>query len=1164
MPQCISPCWAILAMMATPAFSQEFRASISGQISDSSGAQISGAKITVNSLERNTVSDGLSNSKGIYFVQFLLPGHYTLRVESPGFKPYLQSGLALEAADHVTVDVRLDIGSRADQVTVTSEAQLLEAESATLATTVENRVLENVPTNGRNLFSLQYNLPGVVKAGTYWGSMELYAYSDVNGVSISGGRVGENETLIDGVSNTKGDRGVSLVPSLSATQEFSVQSNLYDAQYGRVGGGVTSIIVKSGGNRVHGELYEFLKNVKLDANEWTSNKASLPQRKFENNTWGVEADGPIFIPKLFDGRNRAFFMMSYEGEKENSNGVITTTVPLPSWRTGDFSSLLNSQGLPVVIYDPKTTRLGPGGIYIRDPFAGNIIPANRINSIAAKVAALYPDPLSSGVGPNHLTNYAKLAPGGNKYTALLGKIDLNLSSKSRLAWRYGQTPYFAPGSPVWGNNAGEPSTYKTQVPRNWGADWTYVISPTLVFDLRGGLARLEQISGSLFAGGYDPRQLGFPSSLVSQFTALQFPRFTFGTYNQIGASTVTNYTTFDTWSVQPNLSWMFGRHALRFGAEARLYNRNNLQPGLASGTYAFGKNWTQANPLRADNSSGNEFATFLLGQPTTGSVDRNIDPAYQNKYYALFVQDDFKISPTLTLNAGLRWDYETPITERYNRMVRGFAFDQASPLAGQVPSLNLKGGLLFAGSKGVNRYAFSPDRTGFQPRIGIAWRPAPHWVIRGGYGLTYLGQSAFGPSTGFSRPTPLIASTDGGITPAVDLSNPYPASLYPSGLLTPIGSSQGLATNLGQAVTAQYTDRSLPRSHQFSLGFQRELRWGFLADASYVGNITHNLPVILSLNSIPSSALNSVAVADRPAYFSTAVSNPFAGLLPSSSFNGATIPRSQLLLPFPQYSTVMLTDVPIGSQRYHSLQTKLVRRFRQGIGIQAAYTISKSLERVTALNPQDVNVANPLQTPLEQRLSQFDTPRKFSLVVTAAVPYGRGKRFGGAVHPALDAILGGWNVNAEYNTQVGFPFDFPNAGPLAARSAKLSDSQRDALARKNGHPQWDPSIDPWFDTSLFPAEAQAPFTLRTFPTRFPDVRGKPLNNVEFSAYKEIAIREHLHWQIRADLHNALNHPWFGAQASNDVADPEFGRVASTSVDDTSEPRLLVLSMKLVF
>src|SRR5260370_172072 len=263
---------------------------------------------------------------------------------------------------------------------------------------------------------------------------------------------------------------------------------------------------------------------------------------------------------------------------------------------------------------------------------------------------------------------------------------------------------------MWGNNVAEPVTSKSQVPRNWGADWTYVIAPTLVFNLRGGLARYEAFTGSSFAGGYDPRNLGFPSSLVSQFLTLQFPRFNLGTYSELGATQVTNYSTNDTWSLQPNLNWVRGRQALKFGAEFRLYNRNTLQPGLADGSYTFSKVWTQADPQRADALSGNEFASFLLGLPSSGSVDRNINPAYQNKYYTVFLQDDIKLTKSLTINAGVRWDYETPVRERYNRLVRGFAFDQASPLDAQLPGLNLHRGLLLSGSSGDQRFASNPYR----------------------------------------------------------------------------------------------------------------------------------------------------------------------------------------------------------------------------------------------------------------------------------------------------------------------------------------------------------------------------------------------------------------------------------------------------------------------
>ena len=687
-------------------------------------------------------------------------------------------------------------------------------------------------------------------------------------------------------------------------------------------------------------------------------------------------------------------------------------------------------------------------------------------------------------------------------------------------------------------------------------------SPTVVLNLRAGLARYEQFSGSNFAGGYDPRTLGFPDSLVSQFLTLQFPRFNLGAYSELGASTVTNFSANDTWSLQPNATWMKGRQILKFGGEFRLYNRNTLAPGLASGSYTFNKQWTQANPLQADALSGNEFASFLLGLPGSGSVDRNINSAYQNRYYTLFAQDDIKVSRTLTINVGLRWDYETPLQERYNRLVRGFGFDQNSPLS--VPGYSLKGGLLYAGSGGDQRYSFNPFRTAFQPRIGFAWKAASNFVIRGGYGLTYLGQSSTGQTTGFSRPTPLIASTDGNITPAVSLTDPFPRALYPGGLLQPIGSTQGLATNLGQSVTAQFLDRPLPRSHQFSFGLQRQIPWGFLADAAYVGNLTHKLPVTLPLNFIPADVLNSMPVANRPAFFNAQVDNPFAGLLPSSGINGAKVARSQLLVAYPQFTGVSITDVPIGGQSYHSAQMKLTRRFTQGIGVTAAYTISKTLERVSLLNAQDVTRANLLNTPLEQRLYQFDTPRKLSLVVTTALPFGRGKAFGAHWSRAVDGVLGGWNMNAQYNNQTGFPFDFPNAAPLTTGTAALSDAQRDKLAVNRGGTQFDPSLDAWFNTDLFPNKAQTPFTQRNFPTRFPDVRSKPLHAVEFSVYKEIPIRERVRWQIRADFHNALNHPWFNHLASNDVANSQFGRLAAESIDDTSEPRLIVIAMKIVF
>ncbi|HTM47689.1 MAG TPA: TonB-dependent receptor, partial [Bryobacteraceae bacterium] len=1134
-------------------------------MSDPSAAPVEGARVVATSVERSVPYEATTNSAGRYLIQFLLPGQYTLTIRKPGFKSFVRERVSLLAADKIALDAKLELGAAAESITVTGEMPLLQTETATRQAATENRILESVPAGGRNLYALQYDQPGVVKTSAYWGSMELYAFGNVNAVAIGGGRSGENETVLDGVTNTKSDRGVAFIPSINSTQEFTVQTNSYDAQFGRVGGGVTLINLKSGTNRLHGQLFEFLKNEKLRANDWVANKNGDSKRAFKNNTFGFEVDGPLFIPRLFDGRNKAFFMLSLEGLREHSQGGQVRTLPLPEQIRGDFSGLVNGQGIPVRVYDPLSTRLDADGrTYVRTPFARNILPGNRIDPVAAKVASFYPAPNLPGDGPSRQNNYQKVLPETNGYDSWLGKMDYAFTSRSRASFRYGQTPWVTHAKLVWGNNAAEPSNQypSTRVARNWGADWTWTLTPAMVFNLRGGLARYEAGSGNSFGAGYDPRQLGFPSALVAQFTTLEFPRFNFGTYSEIGSQGVFSYTTQDVWSLQPNLSWTRGRHVVKLGSEFRRYNDNTRNPGLASGSYTFSGAWTQANPQRADSASGNEFSSFLLGYPSLGSVDRNIDPAYRSKYAALFLQDDFKVNSRLTLNMGLRWDYEAPRAERYDRMVRGFAFDQSSPIAAAVKAASsasecpacatgLQGGLLYAGAG--RRYAFEPHRMNFQPRAGVAYRVAPRLVFRAGYGLSYLGQSANGPPVGFSRQTPLVASLDNGLTPAASLSDPFPAGVYPGGLLKPIGATRGLSTNLGQNATFQYLDRPLPYAQQYSAGFEYELPDGWLVEAAYAGNLTRRLPVTLGLNFISSGALNAVPVEQRQAYFNQQMPNPMAGLLPDSGLNGATVARQQLLFAFPQYGAgTQMTDVPIGRQRYDSAQFKLTRRFSRGLAVTVAYTLSKTLEETSTLNPQSVNVRSPLATALERRLILYDVPRQFSVIGAYDLPFGRGRRLGGNANRWMNGLLGGWTFSGVFMSHSGFPLPFPNAAPLEARSARLSDSRRDALARSAGRPQYDPSYDVWFDTSLFPGAAQAPFTLRNFPTRFADVRSKPLNVTDLSLYKEFRIGERVKWQIRCDAHNAANFPWFGVLDSNgaNVTRPQFGHLRADIGNET--------------
>jgi hypothetical protein len=1159
---------ALAAALFAPVYAQEFRATISGQVTDPTGAPIPGAKVVVTSLERQVPYESITNEAGRYLTQFLPPGVYSMAVEKEGFKKVTRSEITLQAVDRLAIDFRMELGSVADSVTVTGEVSLLQTETASRAGTIEQKFINDIPVSGRNAFQFQYTLPGVIKASNYWGSFELYAFGNINSVAINGGRVGENEILVDGIASTRGSRSATFAPSLNSLQEVNILTNSYDASYGRFGGGVTSFTLKTGTNKLHGELYEFLKNDNIQSNGYSRNSIGLKQPEFKNNTFGFTVDGPVYIPKLIDGRNRLFFMISNETLIERNPQTQLWTVPTEAQKNGDFSGQVDNNLRPILMYDPLTTRQNPNGTgFIRTPFSGNIIPRSRFNPVAARAIGFYPAANRVSESPDGQNNYLFVNSSRNSYKQFLGKMDWAVTQKSRLSWRYGETPWYNYARVQWGTNAAEPSGEypSTRISRNWGADWTYTLNPSTVLNVRGGLARYEGFSGNEFGRGFDPRQLGFPDSLVRQFVSLQFPRFNFSGNNisPLGATRTSNYETQDTYSAQVNLSKVIGRHTMKMGVEGRLYNNNQIRPESAAGSYTFGRNWSQADPQRADALSGNEIATFLLGYPTSGFVNRNMDPAYQNRYWAVFFQDDWKLTSKITVNVGLRWDYESPIYERYNRQIRGFAFDQPSPIANRVSGLNLRGGLLFAGDSGVSRLAFNRDFNNFQPRIGVAWAVAPKWVIRGGYGLYFLGQSANGPDTGFSRNTDLIASTDNGLTPAVDLSDPFPTRLFPTGLLQPIGSSQGLATNLGLGIGAQYLDRPLPYSHQFSFGFQRALWGGWVSDFSYVGNLTRKLPVSVNLNFIPTNELTRLPVAERPAYFSAAQPNPMAGLLPGSAFNGATIPRQQLLFAYPHFAQVNISNVPIGGQTYHSLQVKATRRYSSGLSAQVSYTWGKTLERVGLLNAQDARLDNLLNSGLEQVLQQWDIPHTFVGVMAYELPFGKGKKWMSSSSALANAFFGGWNINMQYMYRSGIPFAFPNAAPLRAQSAKLSKQQRDSLAQAAGRDKFNPFFDKWFDTTLFPRSAQAPFTLRDFPTRFPDVRSPFLQSWEVSFYKEFRFRSEggPRLQIRADCQNALDYAYFGALVANNVTDPRFGQLNPAQ---NNQPRIWVGVMKLYF
>ncbi len=1151
---------AFLCLLAgVTVYGQEVRASITGIVSDPSGAPVPNTVITVTNVATNAVTTSQSNESGNYVSPFLAPGVYRLSAERAGFKKLVRDNIVLQAQDKARVDIHLQVGDVVESVTVSDAVSLLQTETATRSQVIANELITHVPTQGRNPFQIAWAAPGVIKTGD-WRYLRSFDIAGTTNFSVNGGRNRENEVLLDGISNVRGNRTVIHVPTMESVQEFKVVTNTYDSQYGRTGGGVVTMVTKGGTNSFHGTVFEYLQAEELNANQAELNRGGVRKPPLNLNTFGAQAAGPVYLPRLFDGRNRLFWMVSYEGIRQRTADPATRSFPLTEWRGGDFSTLLNAQGQRVMIYDPLTTTAAG----IRTAFQNNRLPAARINRVSTEVLKFYPAPNAPGEGPALVNNYIFPSRWVGGLDQFIGRTDFALNSRNNFFFRYGENPWWEyrglvfVTDPLSTSNPGEPTGNAPLVRngRNFTFDWTSTLTPRMTFNLRAGLARWEETTGNQFGAGFDPRSLGFSQSLVSQFPRLQFPRFNLGQYQAIGSDRLLNVATDDSYSVQPNAGLVAGKHFLKFGAEGRRYNDNNNNPGLAAGFYDFGRNWTQARAQTADPTSGNELATFLLGYPSGGGVQRNIEPAYSNFYYALFFNDDWKVSPRLTLSLGLRWDYEAPGFERYDRQLGGFDFNVASPIASRVQGLSLKGGVLFAGVDGRPRGAFHSDRNNFQPRVGAAYRIGQKWVLRGGYGLYYLGQNEFGSSQGFSRTTSIIISTDG-LTPAVSLSDPL--ANYPGGrLLDPAGSSGGLGSFLGEGVTANFLDRKLPYSHQYSFDIERELPGNMLVEVGYVGNLTRKLPVGVNANFLPATELGrrTAAGAIDLAYYTQPLPNPMAGLIPANAaLNGSTIIRQLRLRPYPQYGGLSLANVPIGSQRYDGFQSKLTKRFSRGFTFLASYGIMKTLEKVSLLNEQDFSLADPGATPREKRsATQIDIPQKFTVTGVWEVPVGRNKAWGTSLPMALDLVLGGWQLNWDITYQSGWAVDYPNANQVRGGSAKLSGEER-TFAR-------------YFDTSLWqnPATgrlvpAQEPFTLRDFPTRFADVRVPGYRNWDASVSKYFPVREQVRLQFRMEMINTFNHPWYAnlAAGGNNVTNPNFGRLDPTQ---RNLPRFIKLALHL--
>lgn len=1137
----------ILAMLFIGALSstaQVNKSNLTGVVTDGSGAAVSGATIRVTNIDTGAARSETTDISGLYRFTLLDNGRYRAEAEAPGFKKSVQESVQLNTGLTTTVDFSMAIGAVTESVEITGESPLLRTESANSGTTVTSKVIDELPLIGRNPYVFLSLAPGI----QYTGSNAAINPYDNNGPSAfsASGSSSQSEFLLDGIPNMKIDV-VSFSPSPDSTQEMRLVTNAYDAEYGHSGAAFVNVSTRSGTNKLHGTVYWFLRNDNLNATNFFDNRVGATKSENKRNTYGFALGGPVWLPKLYKGRDRTFFFVNYEGTKIRGADYLRTIVPTNLERAGDFSQTRNLQGNLITIYDPATTRL-VGSSYVRDAFPGNVIPKDRQDPVALRALNYYPVPNLARTATS-LQNFQNPISNGLDWNSLSTRADHRINDSNNLFVRFGWNHRLDPSDAPYGEAccraAGNPVADGQDLFARGniavGLGYTWLVNTRTVADFRMGFSRYFD-GDYLFGDGFDITALGFPTQFAKIIPYAVFPRFAMsGDIDNLGPGRTAARLNTNQYNPMVNIHHSFGRHSLKYGIRYQQAQQNTFNPKRGSGSFSFSRGFTQGpDPTRSSATAGYDVASFLLGTPSSGFVDVSPSPALQNKYYAGYVQDDWKLTNRLTLNFGLRLEHETPVTDRFNRGSAGYDFTAANPLAAaaqanyaanpipELASLSVRGGLRFLAVDGAPRGQFRMEPLLAAPRFGYALRLTKNLVWRGGYGLFFIPNNVSNfRLDGYSTTTNMITSLDNNLTPFNRLSNPFP-----NGIAQPPGASGGLLTLIGQSLTAGAVADKVPDykhgiSQQFSNGFQFVLPSNISLETAYVGNSSQRLTISRNVDQYPNQFL---ALGNR---LNATVPNPFFGVItdPTSSLSRSTITVSQLLKPFPQYTGLTQTALPYGRSTYHSLQVQANKRFNRGLTFGVAYTFSKYMESISYLNENDA-------TP-EKVIANADRPHRLVIHGLYELPFGPGKAFLSTNNPIVRNIVAGWQVNWVATFQT---------------SAALAISGAERVYKSDANPH---TIDQWFDTKQF--VVREPFTLRRLSTRLADLRPAPINKWDMTAMKDFAITEGVSLKFRAEFYNAFNHTMFGSPNTS-VTSANFGRVTSTLLG----PREIQLALRVSF
>jgi hypothetical protein len=1144
-----------IALFACLAAGQEFRSTLTGKVTDPSGAVVANAKVIATKSDTNSKFETVTNVDGLYTIPFLPPGPYNLTAEMSGFKKYLQSGLQIGSNTRVSQDIVLAIGASSESVTVSADAGQLESVTASAGQVITTHEVESLPVNGRAPMDLAILGYGVVNTGVR-DQNRPFENSGFSTFAMGGAATGANAALLDGVPNigTLGtvNTRVAFSPPVDSVVDVKVEAFNVDASYGGFGGGTVEVTTKGGTNQLHGSASEFNQVSNLAGTPFFTNAAGLKKPPYRQNLWSATIGGPVWVPKVINGKDRLFWFFTYEGFQDAYATPAYFTVPTADEVQGDFSRLLslNNSSKNYTLYDPNTAVLN-GSTITRTAFPGNKIPSNRLNPIATKFLSTYmPAPNTQGIYDD-TNNFLSPENTVDKYHSFSGRTDVNISNKNKLTITGRQSNWCQTGpSDIVLNLAYAQHPICRDL---WGGmiDDVHTFSPSFVGDLRLGFNRYDQYSFQPSLG-FDPAQLGFPSYIAANSTHLMMPLFTFADGYAGNAAPSSNYINqpYATYQVFNSYTKIVGTHSIKFGGQVLLQDFVNINWLNAAGGYTFDTgSWVKATNSATAPTLGGSMAQFLLGLPTSGSIDIN-SPAKDDSWYdVLFLHDDWHVRSNLTVNMGLRWEYGAPTTESHNRQTVGFdpnAVNQVSAAAAAAYAKNplpqlaasqfsATGGLQFATPD--HRSPYTTSHKSFAPRFGVSWSPAAlhsKTVIRAGTGIFYYNYGVLlSQQPGFSVQNQYVATNNSFLTPATTLSNPFP-----NGIQQPVGAAQGVNTFLGQSITYYNPELQNQYSLRWTFDIQQQLPHDTVLEVGYLGNHSVHLTTNYSQTSLPAQYLSRSPFRDNPTITALAavVPNPLSGLLPGTSLSGTTTALSNILRPFPEFGGVTESTLNNGGSYYHSINVKLQKRFSKGLQFVLNYSHSRLMDSVNYLNG-----GSPV---LERRVSAFDRPNSFVASGTYELPFGRGKQFGSTIPKAADFVVGGWSLAAIYTLHSGAPLSWGNLIYLGAPLNYNAENVNHA-----------------FDTTAFNTVSaqQLSQNFRTFPSQFNNLRVDHSNNIDLTLTKTFKIRERAKVQFRAEAFNLCNKPLFAA-ANLTPTSSSFGTIGS----QTNNPRYIQFGLRVTF